>query len=294
MKLSYLFSDGMVLQRGKKNYIWGETSPEIIVAGILDGKKFNTKADTHGMFVAELPDLPVGGPYCMEINGDEKRVIRNIMSGDVFLLGGQSNMELRIKFVTERFADEIEKINDSFIRKFDVPKEYDFGEKRQWLSQGRWESAQGESVLEFSALGLFMALSLREKNDVPVGLIQTAVEGTPVKAWCSEETIRHMGFYTDELEKCKNEDYVLCTQKIEIEREKYSYRALFGAGDYPPPLKKAQQSPDAQSQEYVRGYRQQVPRAGNALSKCRCMLKYHRFIFRKNNYPLGRQVGYGG
>ena len=52
--------------------------------------------------------------------------------------------------------------------------------------------------------------------------------------------------------------------------------------------------PDAQSQEYVRGYRQQVPRAGNALSKCRCMLKYHRFIFRKNNYPLGRQVGYGG
>ena len=130
-------------------------------------------------------------------------------------------MELRIKFVTERFADEIKKINDSFIRKFDVPKEYDFGEKRQWLSQGRWESAQGESVLEFSALGLFMALSLREKNDVPVGLIQTAVEGTPVKAWCSEETIRHMGFYTDELEKCKNEDYVLCTQKIEIEREKY-------------------------------------------------------------------------
>lgn len=163
MKLSYLFSDGMVLQRGKRNYIWGETSPEIIVTGILDGRKFNTKADTHGMFVAELPDLPVGGPYCMEINGDEKRVIRNIMSGDVFLLGGQSNMELRIKFVTERFADEIKKINDSFIRKFDVPKEYDFGEKRQWLSQGRWESAQGESVLEFSALGLFMALSLREK-----------------------------------------------------------------------------------------------------------------------------------
>ena len=113
MKLSYLFSDGMVLQRGKKNYIWGETSPEIMVTGILDGKKFNTKADTHGMFVAELPDLPVGGPYCMEINGDEKRVIRNIMSGDVFLLGGQSNMELRIKFVTERFADEIKKINDT-------------------------------------------------------------------------------------------------------------------------------------------------------------------------------------
>lgn len=245
MKLSYLFSDGMVLQRGKRNYIWGETSPEIIVTGILDGRKFNTKADTHGMFVAELPDLPVGGPYCMEINGDEKRVIRNIMSGDVFLLGGQSNMELRIKFVTERFADEIKKINDSFIRKFDVPKEYDFGEKRQWLSQGRWESAQGESVLEFSALGLFMALSLREKNDVPVGLIQTAVEGTPVKAWCSEETIRHMGFYTDELEKCKNEDYVLCTQKIEIEREKYW-------------MKKADQSFDQRTDSFYKTINEQI------------------------------------
>lgn len=264
MKLSYLFSDGMVLQRGKKNYIWGETSPEIIVAGILDGKKFNTKADTHGMFVAELPDLPVGGPYCMEINGDEKRVIRNIMSGDVFLLGGQSNMELRIKFVTERFADEIEKINDSFIRKFDVPKEYDFGEKRQWLSQGRWESAQGESVLEFSALGLFMALSLREKNDVPVGLIQTAVEGTPVKAWCSEETIRHMGFYTDELEKCKNEDYVLCTQKIEIEREKYW-------------MKKADQSFDQRTDSF---YKISIPGIwkGNMRDFCGTVLLEKKFF----------------
>ena len=264
MKLSYLFSDGMVLQRGKRNYILGETSPEIIVTGILDGRKFNTKADTHGMFVAELPDLPVGGPYCMEINGDEKRVIRNIMSGDVFLLGGQSNMELRIKFVTERFADEIKKINDSFIRKFDVPKEYDFGEKRQWLSQGRWESAQGESVLEFSALGLFMALSLREKNDVPVGLIQTAVEGTPVKAWCSEETIRHMGFYTDELEKCKNEDYVLCTQKIEIEREKYW-------------MKKADQSFDQRTDSF---YKISIPGIwkGNMRDFCGTVLLEKKFF----------------
>ena len=199
MKLSYLFSDGMVLQRGKRNYIWGETSPEIIVTGILDGKKFNTKADTHGMFVAELPDLPVGGPYCMEINGDEKRVIRNIMSGDVF-----------------------------------------------------------------SALGLFMALSLREKNDVPVGLIQTAVEGTPVKAWCSEETIRHMGFYTDELEKCKNEDYVLCTQKIEIEREKYW-------------MKKADQSFDQRTDSF---YKISIPGIwkGNMRDFCGTVLLEKKFF----------------
>ncbi|MFR1871068.1 MAG: hypothetical protein ACLSXO_00660 [Coprococcus sp.] len=162
MKLSYLFSDGMVLQRGKRNYIWGETSPEIIVTGILDGRKFNTKADTHGMFVAELPDLPVGGPYCMEINGDEKRVIRNIMSGDVFLLGGQSNMELRIKFVTERFADEIKKINDSFIRKFDVPKEC-------WRKRNtRRGKHRGNRSLN-SALWTVYGIVLREKNDVPVG-----------------------------------------------------------------------------------------------------------------------------
>ena len=220
MKLSYLFSDGMVLQRGKRNYVWGETTPKTIVTGILDGRKFSTRADARGKFWAELPDLPVGGPYCMEINSDEKCVIHNIMSGDVFLLGGQSNMELRIKCVTERFADEIRKINDSFIRKFDVPKEYDFGGKRQWISGGSWKSAEGESVLEFSALGMFMALSLRKENNVPVGLIQTAVEGTPVKAWCSEETVRSMRYYIDELKKCKSEDYVLSTQEKESERER--------------------------------------------------------------------------
>ena len=44
---------------GEKELYLGRDKPEIIVAGILDGKKFNTKADTHGMFVAELPDLPL-------------------------------------------------------------------------------------------------------------------------------------------------------------------------------------------------------------------------------------------
>lgn len=219
MKLSYLFSDGMILQRGKQNNIWGETIPGTTVTGTLGGKQFCTKADARGRFQTMLPVLPAGGPYCMEIYSDEKRVIRNIMIGDVFLLGGQSNMELRIGKVTGRFADEIKEINDPFIRMFDVPKEYAFGEKRRWLSGGRWKSAEGLNVLEFSAVGMFMALKLRTKNSVPIGLIQTAVEGTPAKAWCSEETIRDMGFYVDELEKCKNKDYVLSTQEKEKNRE---------------------------------------------------------------------------
>ncbi len=68
--------------------------------------------------------MPAGGPYRLEIQVDEEITIQNVMIGDVFLLGGQSNMELPVRRVMERFGDEINTVNDSLIRMFDVPRKY--------------------------------------------------------------------------------------------------------------------------------------------------------------------------
>lgn len=51
-----------------------------------------------------LPILKAGGPYTMAINDIE---LKDILIGDVWVCSGQSNMELPVSRVTDRFRDEI-------------------------------------------------------------------------------------------------------------------------------------------------------------------------------------------
>lgn len=224
MQLSSLFTDGMVLQRGKKNLIWGYTKPVQYIKGTMEQESFEAEADESGYFELELPELPAGGPYTLTIAADQKRTIKDVMVGDVFLLGGQSNMELPLNRVVELYREELSRAEEPDIRMFEVPKEYEFQEERQELHGGRWLKAEGTDLYLFSALGYFTAKALRDQYHIPIGLMQTAVGGTPAKAWCSEETIRRMGYYTKELERCKKTGFTKHIEEIEQENEQNWYR----------------------------------------------------------------------
>ncbi len=219
MKLSPLFSDEMILQRGQSNLLWGYTRANHLVEGSFGEYLFSTNAKINGYFEVNLPSLPAGGPYDLKIVADEEKIIKDVMVGDVFLLGGQSNMEMPISETLELYGEEIEDTCEPNIRMFEVPKEYDFQEERKEISNGHWIKACGEELLEFSAAGFFTAQAIKRKHNIPIGLIQTAVGGTPAKAWCSEKTIKRMGLYSDELEKCKNPAYPKKVEEIESERE---------------------------------------------------------------------------
>lgn len=219
MRLSALFSDGMVLQRNQDNQIWGHTEPECKITGLLGGKVFEGCAEENGFFSISLPECPVGGPYQLTIKADEEIVIHDVMVGDVFLLGGQSNMELPLNRTVEMFREELEQTSEPDIRMFEVPKEYEFLEERENIEQGSWIKATGDTLLAFSGVGYFTAKAIKDHYNIPIGLIQTAVGGTPAKSWCSEETIRRMGYYTEELEQCKVSGYTKEVEQEESERE---------------------------------------------------------------------------
>ena len=193
MQLSSLLSDGMVLQRKTTNLIWGYTKPNEHIKGTFDEFVFQGTADEKGYFELALPELPAGGPYVLTITADETRTIQDVMVGDVFLLGGQSNMELPLNRTVELFREELAKTYEPDIRMFEVPKEYDFLEERQDISKGNWIKATGEDLYAFSAAGYFTAKDLKDRYGIPIGLMQTAVGGTPAKSWCSEATIRRLG-----------------------------------------------------------------------------------------------------
>ena len=102
--LPNLISDGMVLQRGTPVKIWGKAdSGEKIQLTFLK-KKYQAVADSLGNWQIDLPALKPGGPFSMSINDI---TLQNILIGDVFLCSGQSNMELMVSRVMDKYADEV-------------------------------------------------------------------------------------------------------------------------------------------------------------------------------------------
>ncbi|MEK5478569.1 sialate O-acetylesterase [Paenibacillus sp. FSL R5-0407] len=227
MRLSSILSDGMVLQRNSAVPLWGMTGADQTVQIFFNEKEYSIQSDSGGVWRTTLKEMEAGGPYEMRLlSGDQEVVIRDILIGDVWVLGGQSNMELPIRRTLDLLADEVKQVNLPLIRQFAVPQTYNFHAPQQELSGGQWIAATQEHILNFSAAGFFFAREIQERYGVPVGLIHAAVGGTPVEAWISEPTLRGLGGYEDILDQCKDDNYVTGTKVKEEERNQAWYGRL--------------------------------------------------------------------
>lgn len=220
IKLSPLISDGMVLQRNTQTKIWGKAvANENITLSFID-KIYNIKIDKDGYWEVVLNNLSPGGPYEMVIVcGREQKVIEDIMIGDVWVLGGQSNMELPILRTLDLYEDEIKNVENPNIRHFIVPLSYNFHKPKEDISGGSWLTVNPKDIYQFSAVGYFFAKIINEKYNIPIGLIRTAIGGTPAEAWINENTLRKFKRFQSSLKKCKDDNYV----KNTIESEKCKF-----------------------------------------------------------------------
>lgn len=208
LKLPRLVSDGMVLQRDQKANIWGWAVPgEPVTVNFLD-EAYPTTAGDDGKWRVALSPNKAGGPYTMEIKAGKSITIKDILIGDVWVCSGQSNMVLPMGRVSELYADDIALSYNLAIRLFTVPDRYDFNTAQEDLQAGRWETADPESILHFTATGYFFAKALFEKYHVPIGLINASVGGSPVEAWLSEESLRKFPEYKEISDKYKNSSYM--------------------------------------------------------------------------------------
>ncbi|WP_379393337.1 sialate O-acetylesterase [Paenibacillus lentus] len=227
VKLHSLLSDGMVLQRNTNVLIWGMAGSGEEIRVTFLGQTYNAAVDADGHWRVALEKLEPGGPYEMTISAEsQETVIHDILIGDVWVLGGQSNMELPVRRTLDVLAEEVASVNLPFIRQFAVPQTYNFHSPQQELHEGQWITATPEDVLSFSAVGFFFAKELHEKYQVPIGLIHAAVGGTPIEAWISERTLRDIGGYEAVLEQCKDDDYVSETKHRDEERNRIWYSHL--------------------------------------------------------------------
>jgi len=204
IKLPRLISDGMVLQRDVKVNIWGWASPNEKIELNFKGKKYNTTTAQDGKWSIHLPSQKAGGPYEMTLKASNTIVLKNILFGDVWLCSGQSNMELPMDRLKDKYKEEIAKSANPNIRQFLVPDEYYFAKERNDFSSGSWVEANPVNVLQFTGVGYFFASEIYDKYKIPIGLINSALGGSPAESWISEENIKKFPEYEQEYLKFKD------------------------------------------------------------------------------------------
>ena len=188
LKLAAVFSDNMVLQREAEVAIWGEAEENTTVKGIIGGQISKCEVK-NGTFRLAFNSLEVGGPFQLEVSSEnESIVLKNILVGDVWVAGGQSNMQLRLKD-SANGQEYIEKSNYPEIRYYEVPEiEYEDDKIRipNLLDKG-WQNFSKDNSEYFSAVAYHFAINLYKDLSIPIGIIDCDKGGTSAACWISEK-----------------------------------------------------------------------------------------------------------
>jgi sialate O-acetylesterase len=179
-----IFSDGVVLQRGRPLPVWGSSRPGASVTVSFRGATKSATADVNGRWRVTLPTSAAGGPFEMTIaSGGDTRVIRDVLVGDVWFASGQSNMEFGLAGARDG-AQIAAAANDSMIREFKVPAS-SAREPEFELAGGSWAPADARHARSFSAVGYFFARDVRAATGIPIGIINSSWGGSAIEAWLS-------------------------------------------------------------------------------------------------------------
>ncbi|WP_083382103.1 sialate O-acetylesterase [Flavobacterium commune] len=226
IKLPKLISDGVVLQRNEKVKIWGWASPKEKIKLEFKSKVYFTEADQEGNWNIILQAEKAGGPYQMALKASNEIVIKDILFGDVWICSGQSNMELPMERLKEKYGEVIKNAKNANIRHFLVPDKYNFQKEQADLDSGNWISASPETVLNFSGVAYFFAKNIYEKHQVPIGLINSALGGSPIEAWLSDTALTAFPEAYNEAQKFKSNDYIKEIETADKKRNEEWYQLL--------------------------------------------------------------------
>ena len=200
-RLAKIFSNDMVFQRDVPVSVWGWTEPDKAVILVFDMKeKYRARSDENGYWKIQIPAQPAGGPHAIKVISIYQQIdLTNILFGDVWLCGGQSNMEWFVE-KAKNAEEELASANYPDIRLFDVAHKIATA-PQQDFDEGEWKVCSAESVRQFSAVGYFFGRDLHKKIKIPIGLINDNYGGTVVEAWTSPESLMDLPVYKKQIEK---------------------------------------------------------------------------------------------
>ena len=227
LKLPSIIADNMILQQDKPNNIWGWATAGEEVQIFFMNKNYTSLTNMNGEWKVSLSPSKAGKAGDMRITANKEQIlIKNILIGEVWLCSGQSNMEYPMWGFKDLYADEISTAKDDNLRYVVIKNEFDNKENKNVELKNNWSSIDSSSVLNCSAVAYFFAKKLREKLNVPVGLIVSSWGGTPAQSWMDTASLSsfpdYMQLYDREirsidfsqLEQMKKKNEEIYHQKI--------------------------------------------------------------------------------
>lgn len=224
VELPSVFSDHMVIQRGKPVIVWGKAEPGEPVSATLADQRATATGDPAGRFRLELPAMEsAAGAMELVVSGRNQIRVQDVVLGEVWLAGGQSNMRFTLK-QSERGEEEAAGANVPELRFFYVPD----GASRtpQFSTKSRWVVCSPGNAGGMSAVGYYFGRALVRELKGTVGVIDSSRGWSPAEAWVPMEVLegnavtkpivdrqKQFGGREDELEKAYQAD--LAAWKLE-------------------------------------------------------------------------------
>lgn len=196
--LPSVIGDNMVLQQKTASAIWGQAEPgeKVSVEGSWERASVESVvANKDGNWMVKIKTPPAGGPFKLTIQGNNTIELKNVMSGEVWVSGGQSNMDQPLLGYgddqpTAGGPAEIAAAKYPNIRLFNIMPDA-ASEQPQFTCPGAWQECSPETVGMFSAIAYIFGKEIHQYTGVPVGLIHSCVGGTYLETWMKPEVVEN-------------------------------------------------------------------------------------------------------
>lgn len=229
--LPQFFQSGMVLQRGKAIPIWGKADAGETITIKFNKKAYSITADAEGKWRIDLPKMKAGGPYVLEVRSEdgEMNEISDILIGDVWLLSGQSNIDVHIERVYPQYTQEVDGYENSQIRLFRVQNDTDTHGVKDDIrpTATNWKPLNKQNAWPFSAVGYFLGKRMFEKTKVAQGIIVNSWGGTPIEAWIPKDSLeKDYPHLIKRVQFFQSDEYVMSQRQTNMQAERQWQKIL--------------------------------------------------------------------
>lgn len=201
LELPPLFASGMVLQQQSDVELWGWARPgaKIRVRTSWSRARAEAVSDSRGRWSVSLSTPEAGyEPRTLTVESAGERIeLEDVLIGDVWFVGGQSNMQMNFRGNPDQPVEHAQEIllrsHRPGVRLFRVENGYALAPSDTLRIDGAWGPADPEHVREFSVVGYVFGETLNEVVDIPIGLVQSAHGGSAAEAWLDRATLERFG-----------------------------------------------------------------------------------------------------
>lgn len=244
VKLPALVGSNMVLQQKEDVVFWGwaNAGEKVTVQPSWIKKGLEVTTPTNGEWKLRIKTPKAGGPYEIDIKGENTIKLTNVLVGDVWICSGQSNMHLPVgrtekswKTGVVNWKEEVQNANYPEIRLFTV----DRLTSDTLLNdvKGEWQQSSSEAMYEFSGVAYFFGRELYLTQHIPIGLINCSWGGTPAEAWVKKSVLEADVDFVPLLKNyedlCTNYPENIAKFKVDNQRWKEAADSLKKLGEKP-------------------------------------------------------------